>query len=67
MSSKSTARGLRPGNKAPASGQYQQIGPRGGKGKEVTVVKREPLPPTTQRGATYTLVDPSKNKSGRPS
>lgn len=57
--------GLTPGTKAPNSGQYQQIGPRGGKGKEVTVVKREPLPPTPSKGVTYTLVDPTKNKSGR--
>jgi len=59
------ARGLTPGSKAPRSGQYQQIGPRGGKGREVTTVKGEPLPPTTSKGSTYTLVDPSKNKSGR--
>lgn len=38
--------GLKPGRKASRSGQYQQVGPRGGKGKEVTVVKGEPLPPT---------------------
>ena len=57
--------GLRPGQKAPASGQYRQIGPRGGKGREVTAVRNEPLPPTTTKGATYRLVDPSKNKSGR--
>ena len=56
--------GLKPGTEAPASGQYQQIGPRGGKGREVTAVKGKPLPPTTVRGSTYTLVDPSKNKSG---
>ncbi len=57
--------GLKPGNKAPASGQYQQIGPRGGKGREVTTVKGEPLPPSTSSGSTYTLVDPTKNKSGK--
>jgi YjzC-like protein len=62
MSKKS---GFRPGETAPKSGQYQQIGPNGGKGHEVTSVKGEPLPPTTQKGATYTFVDPSKNKSGR--
>ncbi|MEO6197269.1 MAG: hypothetical protein ABIP58_04085 [Dehalococcoidia bacterium] len=56
---------LRPGNVAPHSGQYQQIGPRGGAGKEVTVVKGEPLPPTPAPGTTYRLVDPTKNKSGR--
>ena len=56
---------LRPGNTAPRSGQYQQVGPRGGAGKEVTVVRGEPLPPTPARGTTYRLVDPTKNKSGR--
>ena len=57
--------GLKPGQKAPASGQYGQVGPRGGKGREVTVVKGEPLPPTTKKGSTYKIVDPTKNKSGR--
>jgi len=57
-------KGLPPGSKAPASGQYQQIGPRGGKGKEVTSVKDEPLPPAP-KGSTYDLVDPTNNKSGR--
>ena len=57
-------KGLTPGSKAPKSGQYQQIGPRGRKGPEVTSVKGEPLPPTTQKGSTYKLVDPTKNKSG---
>ena len=57
--------GFKPGQKAPASGQYGQVGPRGGKGREVTAVKGEALPPTTKKGSTYTLVDPSKNKSGR--
>ena len=31
--------GLKPGQKAPRSGQYQQIGPRGGRGPEVNVGK----------------------------
>ena len=57
--------GYRPGQTAPKSGQYQEIGPRGRKGHEVTVVKGEPLPPTTQKGSTFTLVDPTKNKSGK--
>jgi hypothetical protein len=57
--------GLKPGQSAPKSGQYQQIGPRGGKGKEVTSVKGEPLPPSPSRGSTYSLVDPTKNKSGK--
>lgn len=57
--------GLKPGETAPVSGQYQEIGPRGGKGREVTAVRGETLPPTTQQGSTYKVVDPSKNKSGK--
>ncbi len=54
-----------PGTIAPRSGQYRQEGPRGGAGREVTVVRGEPLPPTTKPGSSYTLVDPTKNKSGK--
>lgn len=57
--------GLKPGQTAPRSGQYQQIGPRGGHGAEVTSVKGEPLPPSQTPGSTYTLVDPTKHKSGK--
>ena len=56
--------GLKPGQTAPRSGQYQEIGPRGGRGQEVTSVKGEPLPPTSAPGSTYKLVDPTKHKSG---
>ena len=35
--------GLKPGEKTPASGQFQVIGPRGGKGPEVTGVKGNPF------------------------
>jgi hypothetical protein len=59
------SKGLKPGEKAPQSGQYQKIGPRGGKGDEVTVTKGEPMPPTEQKGSTFKLVDPTKNKSGQ--
>ena len=54
--------GLRPGTKAPQSGQYQMQGPRGKVGPERTVVKNEPLPPTLKPGSTYKLVDPTKTK-----
>ncbi len=54
--------GLRPGQKARVSGQYEVIGPRGGHGPERTVVKGEPLPPTPTKGSTFTLVDPTKTK-----
>ncbi|RUV55413.1 MAG: hypothetical protein E5V25_01765 [Mesorhizobium sp.] len=52
---------LRPGQLAPRSGQYEIIGPRGGKGPERTVVRNEPLPPTPSKGSTYKLVDPTKH------
>lgn len=54
---------FKPGEKAPRSGQYEIIGPRGGRtGNERTVTKGEPLPPTPGRGSSYTLVDPTKHK-----
>jgi len=65
MAKKKSSSGLKPGQKAPASGQYEQVGPRGGRGREVTVVKGEPLPPTTKPGSSYKLTDPTKNGSGR--
>lgn len=53
---------LKPGHTAPRSGQYGIVGPRGGDtGKERTVTKGEPLPPTPQSGQTYKLVDPTKH------
>ena len=55
-------RGLKPGEPAPYSGQYQQIGPRGGKGPERTVVRNEPLPPTPKPRTTYDLVDRTRTK-----
>lgn len=56
--------GLKSGQTVQVSGLYQQIGPRGGKGSEVTSVKGEPLPPAPTKGTTYKLVDPAKHKSG---
>jgi hypothetical protein len=56
----------RPGEKAPASGQYEIVGSRGGRtGKERTVTRGEPMPPTPQGGQGYILVDPTKNGSGK--
>ena len=55
----------KPGEKAPASGQYEIQGPRGGgTDQERTVVKGEPLPPTPESGQVYVLVDPTKNQAG---
>ena len=60
------AKPLKPGQKAPASGQYEIIGPRGGgTGKERTVVKGEPLPPTPKSKQSYVIADRTKNNSGR--
>lgn len=59
-------RRLNPGKKAPASGQYEIVGPRGGAtGQERTVVKGETLPPTPKPNHGYRIVDRTKNKAGR--
>lgn len=56
---------IKPGQTATRSGQYEQIGPRGGRtGEERTVTRGEPLPPTPKPGMSYRLVDPTKHKSG---
>ena len=56
MRDKKTA-GLRPGEKCPASGQYQVVKPNGTRGHEVTVSKGETMPPAQIPGTTYELVD----------
>jgi hypothetical protein len=57
---------LKPGEKAPKSGQYEVVGPRGGNtGTEVTGVKGKTLPPTPKPGMGYQLVDPTKHKGWR--
>ncbi|MBI4121907.1 MAG: hypothetical protein HY461_01100 [Parcubacteria group bacterium] len=53
---------FKPGQTVPRSGQYEIIGPRGGKtGEERTGVKGKTLPPTPSAGSTYKLVDPTKH------
>ncbi len=57
---------FKPGEKAPASGQYRIVGKRGGNtGSERTVVKGEPLPPPPKKGQSYQMADRTKNKAGR--
>ena len=57
---------LRPGTRAPASGQYKAVGPRGGVGKkEITAVKGKPLPPIAKPGSRFKIVDRTKNKAGQ--
>jgi hypothetical protein len=55
-------KGLNPGARTPASGQYERIGPRGGRtGTEVTSTKGNPLPPPREKGQRYNLVDKTKH------
>lgn len=59
------AKTYKPGQTAPYSGQYGIVGPRGGNtGKERTVVKGEPFPPTPKSGQKFVMNDPTKNKAG---
>ena len=55
------SKSFKPGQSAPKSGQYQIVGPRGGKGAERTVTKGEPMPPTPKKGSGYILADPTKH------
>lgn len=58
---------MKPGSKAPVSGQYEIVGPRGGHtGEERTVVRGEPLPPTPEAGQGYRVADPTNNGAGKP-
>lgn len=53
---------LKPGQDVPRSGQYEIIGPRGGRtGEEITGVKGKTLPPTHKAGSSYKLVDATKH------
>jgi hypothetical protein len=57
---------LPPGAKAPYSGEYEVISPRGGHtGTERTVVRGKPLPPTEKPGMGYELDRPAHNGAGR--
>ena len=53
------------GEICPEFGQYEIIEPFTTKrtGREVTVTKGEPFPPTQQRGQRYRLVDSTKHQS----
>lgn len=58
------AKTLRPGETCTESGQYETVGPRGGKvgNGEKTLVKGKPAPPTEKPGQVHVLVDPTKHK-----
>jgi hypothetical protein len=56
------AKTMKPGQKAPRSGEYEIIGARGRNTREgSTVVRGEPLPPTSKPGHSHML----RTKSGR--
>ncbi len=56
------AKTLKSGQATPMSGQYEEIGPRGGHtGHEVTSTKGNPLPPTSKTGSGFILVDKTKH------
>ncbi len=55
---------LPPGSRAPESGVYQVVGPRGrSTDTERTVVGGDPLPPTPKAGQRWRLAQPSKRKA----
>jgi hypothetical protein len=55
---------LSPGSSTPFSGQYKEVGPRGGvvSKTEITSVAGKTLPPTSKSGNKYVLVDITKHK-----
>lgn len=56
----------KPGQDAPLSGQYEIVGPRGGRtGEERTAIRGNTLPPTPKSGQSYVPVDPTKNGAGK--
>ena len=62
---KSTSNPVKPGQAAPASGQYLVVGPKGGSHGEVTAIQGKPMPPTPKPNQSFLLVDPTKNGSGK--
>ena len=57
---------LKPGERASKSGQYEIVGPRGGRtGDERTVTRKEPMPPTPEKGQRFILADPTKHRSSK--
>ena len=57
---------MKPGQTAKRSGQYEIVGPKGGKsGVERTIVKGKTIPPLPKPGQKLVMVDPTKNKSGK--
>jgi len=60
MSKKTT---VKPGQTVPKSGQYEIVGPRGG--REATLVKGSPAPATPKPGQQWELVDSTNNSNSK--
>lgn len=57
---------FKPGQRAPISGEFGIVGPRGGPtGKERTAVQGRPLPPTPKPGQRYVVHRPAHNGAGK--
>lgn len=58
------SRNTKPGSPTPVSGQYIEVGPRGGAAgrSEVTGVRGKPMPPTSKPGNLWKLTDPTKHE-----
>ncbi len=51
---------IKPGSETVQSGKYIEVGPRGGPtGESCVSVEGRPLPPTSEPGNSWVLVDPS--------
>ena len=57
---------LKPGQPAPKSGIYNEVGPRGGAtGEQVVSTHNKPLPPTAKPGQGYVISRPAHHQSPR--
>lgn len=54
----------KPGTPTPTSGQYVEVGPRGGVhgSSEIRSISGKPMPPTSKPGCSWLLVDPTKRR-----
>jgi hypothetical protein len=61
-----TKKAIPPGTRAPRSGIYEQLGPRGGMtGEQADSTRGKPLPPTDPSNKGWTLVKAARHKSGK--
>jgi hypothetical protein len=57
---------LSPGIRAPRSGIYEQVGPRGGRtGEQADSTRGKPLPPIDRGNKGWTLVKAARHRSGK--